>query len=255
MESREQRGRESRADMAGEVARGSRRHCIENGFHLRILCVPRHRWPLPLRTKRCLFPAQPSSYAQPSVWRTVHAPCADIRCPSCTPVCSIECAVPLHFFRPGKGMPSLSSPPSDAGRVMREKIIDQALARTVSGAATSNAIAEATVNALRLLHAELASLIGSRAAGALYVRSVHLTRPLFPWLSQVVETPDALFSTLHSDLCARHANEARQAGAGLLRTFADLLVTLIGEPLTHRLLRSAWALPADDEPSGSKRDE
>ncbi|MGJ7542988.1 hypothetical protein [Variovorax sp. LT1R16] len=138
---------------------------------------------------------------------------------------------------------------------MREKIIDQRLAGTVGDAATSDAIAETTVGALRLLYAELGSLIGSRAAGALYVRSLHLTRPGFPWLSQAVEASDALFSTLYSDLCAREANEARQAGAGLLRTFADLLATLIGEPLTHRLLRSAWGLPADDEPSGSKRDE
>ncbi|MET3493433.1 hypothetical protein [Variovorax boronicumulans] len=152
-------------------------------------------------------------------------------------------------------MPNPNSQPSNAASVMREQIIDHALAETAGELATSNEIAKAIVDALRLLHTELASLIGSQATSALYVRSMHLTRPSFQWLSQATQAPDALFSILHGELSSREPTEARQAGVALLRTLADLLVTLIGEQLTHRLLRSAWGRPADDELSGSKRDE
>ena len=152
-------------------------------------------------------------------------------------------------------MPNPDSQPFNAESVMREQLIDQALAETAGDLTNSNEIAKATVDALRLLHAELASLIGSQATSALYLRSMHLTRPSFQWLPQATGAPDALFSNLQGDLCSREASAARRAGVGLLRTFAELLVTLIGEQLTHRLLRSAWGLPADDELSGSKRDE
>lgn len=153
-------------------------------------------------------------------------------------------------------MSNPDSQPFNAESVMREQLINQALAETAGDLTNPNEIATATVNALRLLHAELASLIGSQATSALYVRSMQLTRPSFQWLSQATGAPaDALFSSLHVTLSSREPNEARQAGVGLLRTLADLLVTLIGEQLTHRLLRSAWGRPADDELSGSKRDE
>lgn len=139
---------------------------------------------------------------------------------------------------------------------MRKQIIDQALAEIAREEANSAEIARVTVGAVRALHAELAALIGSQAASALYARSIHLARLSFPWLSQTATVPlSARLTSLQSDLSARNTSEARQGGKGLLLTFTDLLVTLIGEPLTNRLLRSAWALPADNEPLGSKPDE
>ncbi|KQM78169.1 hypothetical protein [Xylophilus sp. Leaf220] len=48
---------------------------------------------------------------------------------------------------------------------------------------------------------------------------------------------------LREDLGRLDLAEARAISAALLTTFADLLTSLIGEPLTNRLLRSAWNLP------------
>jgi hypothetical protein len=139
---------------------------------------------------------------------------------------------------------------------MRQEIIKQALAEHAGDEADSTTVADATVGALRLLYAELGLLVGTQATGALCARSVHLTRSSFQWLSQTaVEPPGGLFTILQNDLSARDAAEARKAGEALLLTFADLLVSLIGEPLTHRLLRSAWSTPAADEPSRRKLDE
>lgn len=139
---------------------------------------------------------------------------------------------------------------------MRQQIIEKALAESAGEEADPTSVARATVGVVRLLNAELASVIGSQATAALYARSVHLTRPAFQWLTQTAtDPPEARLAALQSDLSAREPSEARKAGEALLLTFADLLVSLIGEPLTHRLLRSAWGRPADDEPSGRKLHE
>ncbi|MEJ8859389.1 hypothetical protein WKW79_32805 [Variovorax robiniae] len=139
---------------------------------------------------------------------------------------------------------------------MRQQIIAKALAELAGDGANPAAVADATVGALRLLHTELGSLIGSQATGALYARSLHLTRSSFQWLNQPApDPPEAGLSTLRSDLSLRDPTEAREAGEAILLAFADLLVSLIGEPLTHRLLQSAWGRAADDEPSGRTRDE
>ena len=137
---------------------------------------------------------------------------------------------------------------------MRHEIIQRALADRATNSADSGAIADAAVRTLRLLHGELESLVGAQAVRALYARSLHLTRSSFDWHVPAAEEPhDDLLTALREDLVARASTDARQAAETLLLTHTDLLVSLIGEPLTHRLLRSAWsAPPASDEPSQEK---
>ncbi|MDM0117644.1 hypothetical protein QTI66_36675 [Variovorax sp. J22R133] len=139
---------------------------------------------------------------------------------------------------------------------MRQQVIEKALAEMAGEHADPTAVANATADALRLFLAELDRLIGSEASSALFARSVQLMRPSFPWLTQAaVDSRDARLTTLRNDLSSSNPHQARKTGEALLLTFTDLLVSLIGEPLTHRLLRSAWSIPADDEPSGRKLDE
>lgn len=136
---------------------------------------------------------------------------------------------------------------------MRQEIIQEALAGRRRERADSGAIADATVRAIRLLLAELEPLVGAQAARALYARSLHLTRSSFERLSPAAAEPGSeLLAALHDDLASRVPSEAQHAGETLVLAFADLLISLIGEPLTHRLLRSAWDTPAAGEPSQEK---
>ena len=136
---------------------------------------------------------------------------------------------------------------------MRHEIIQRALAERAATGADSVIVADATVRALRLLHVELGSLVGDQAARALYARSLHLTRSSFSWSPAAAEASDEFLTSLHADLASRLPTDARRAGETLLLTLSDLLISLIGEPLTHRLLRSAWGAPqVSDEPSQEK---
>lgn len=136
---------------------------------------------------------------------------------------------------------------------MRLEIIQKALAERAAKEADSATIAEATVHALRLLQAELDPLVGAKAVHALFARSLHLARAsvgaLFP---PAAEPRIDILTDLHDALVSRTPADARQAGEAMLLTFADLLISLIGEPLTYRLLRSAWSLPAADKSSQEK---
>ena len=106
----------------------------------------------------------------------------------------------------------------------------------------------------------LTPIIGHQGVTALYKRSVHLTARTHPWLAAVLDgsgnsngetgassassasldvgaNMDALRSVfLHQD-----ASAASAAGEMLLRTFFELLTSLIGASLTERLLHSVWA--------------
>ena len=78
--------------------------------------------------------------------------------------------------------------------------------------------------------------------GALYRRSLYLIRSAFPWLITVYEGAlrPGEFAPLQAALTRQTGAEAVLATDALLRTFHDLLTSLIGGSLTERLLRSVW---------------
>ncbi|MEJ7688094.1 MAG: hypothetical protein WKG52_14530 [Variovorax sp.] len=136
---------------------------------------------------------------------------------------------------------------------MRHEIIQQFLAAETAIGAHESTIADVIVRALRLLLAELQPLVGAQASRALYARSIHLTRPSCDWPSRPADLPASeLLAFLQGDLAPRPVADARRAGEALLLTFVDLLISMIGEPLTYRLLRSAWDNPAADKPFQEK---
>jgi len=123
---------------------------------------------------------------------------------------------------------------------MRSEMIEDLLDEGAAADATATTIAGATVRVLTLLLAELKPLIGMLALRALYVRSLHLANASFERPGAELVAPDELLAHLHQDLVSRDAAQARGAAQALLLALANLLVSLIGEPLTDRLLRKAW---------------
>jgi len=127
---------------------------------------------------------------------------------------------------------------------MRSEMIQSALRAGAAEGADSKTVASATVRALTLLLAELKPLVGELALRALYVRSLHLARSSFERPSAAhLESPDELLAPLHRDLVTRAPAQARGAAEALLLALANLLVSLIGGPLTDRLLHKAWGNP------------
>ncbi|QOY96698.1 hypothetical protein IM543_14810 [Massilia sp. UMI-21] len=101
----------------------------------------------------------------------------------------------------------------------------------------------------RLMHAwrhiaqHLCPLIGESGFCALFGRALHVIEPEHAWLApeQPCRAPEQLFTSLEERLVLVDADRAAAANDALLRTFTQLLATLIGERLTQRLLASATA--------------
>ncbi len=126
---------------------------------------------------------------------------------------------------------------------MRDDMIKQALGEC-GVEADSSAIAHATVKALTRLLEQLKPLVGELAWRALYVRSLHLARSSFIKPDVDQDSPGDLLTPLQRDLSRRPPAAARAAAEALLLALVDLLVSLIGDPLTVRLLHKAWDIPA-----------
>jgi hypothetical protein len=127
---------------------------------------------------------------------------------------------------------------------------DAALRRlvlTVIGAdAGSNPDVAVIATAASRAYEELARvtipLIGALGVDALTDRAVYLAKREYPWLGDTHGQPPAgaAFLAVVASLNERDAASATGGAAAVLAELAGLLVTLIGEGLTLRLLRDAW---------------
>ena len=127
------------------------------------------------------------------------------------------------------------------------------LAQRAAEPADAARIADALVSTCQRIDAALTPIIGQRGVAALYRRSLHLVAATYPWLAAAhpgVEAPIDL-ATLKSALAKQSGASAAAGGRALVRTFHDLLATLIGPSLTERLLLSVW----DDFLSGPAAQE
>lgn len=131
---------------------------------------------------------------------------------------------------------------------MREDIIKEALSRRCGGDSEPAQIAQGMIVALRLLHAELAQVVGTQASAALVAHAVHRTRTKVEWTAPPAAGPsDTLLRALQDDLAGRTAGECVFAGETLIFALVDHLISLIGEPLTVRMLNSAWRTQGADQ--------
>jgi hypothetical protein len=88
----------------------------------------------------------------------------------------------------------------------------------------------------------LAPLIGQAGIDALAARAVHLAQREYPWLANTRDPEQTDRPLVHVGTALEHQEPAlaTEAAAAVLATFTGLLVTMIGEPLTARLMRQAW---------------
>ena len=116
------------------------------------------------------------------------------------------------------------------------------LAHHVGSASSAEALAAAAQRAYDDLARVSAPLIGQLGIDALTGRALHLAQQEYPWL---LETPgperaEGPFAQVVFCLERQDPAVATQAAGAVFATFTGLLVTFIGEPLTARLLRTAW---------------
>ena len=104
----------------------------------------------------------------------------------------------------------------------------------------------------RCIAQQLCPLIGESGFCALFGRAVHMVGPDHAWLSpqQACRSPEQLFGLLEERMALVDGARAAAANEVLLRTFTQLLETLIGKALTGRLFASATA--AADQPANAQ---
>ena len=116
------------------------------------------------------------------------------------------------------------------------------LAHRLGAEASAEQIADAMVTIWQEIDTALTPIIGKRGVVALYKRSLFLLKPTDPWLAEMHEgvQKDIDLPTLKSVVVQQDRATAAIGGAAFLRTFHELLATLVGLSLTERLLRSVW---------------
>ena len=138
-------------------------------------------------------------------------------------------------------------------------VLRQRLAREITRRAGSSTGASAVAAAARLTHddltAVLAPLISSSGVEALWGRAFDLAQREYPADERGGDdsTTDEPFAQVSLWLERQVPPAATDAAAAIFATFAQLLTTLIGEPLTTRYLEKAWPDGfSDAQPKGKK---
>lgn len=138
--------------------------------------------------------------------------------------------------------------------VLRQRVV-RVITRRVGSSTGAGAVAAAA----RLTHDDLtavfAPLISEAGVDALWGRALALAQREYPADARGTTdvTTDEPFAQASLWLEWQVPSVAVDAAAAMFATFADLLTTLIGEPLTTRYLEKAWPDGfSDAEPKGKK---
>jgi len=112
-------------------------------------------------------------------------------------------------------------------------------------------VADAVMATWRAIEQALHPIIGQRGVAALFNRSLRLVSATHPWLAAgcggALDAVDP--SALRAALLQQPAAVAAEGGEALFWSFHQLLASLIGAPLTNRLLHSVWAPSTGDTPA------
>jgi hypothetical protein len=105
-------------------------------------------------------------------------------------------------------------------------------------------IVDAAIDLWERMATQIISIVGEDGFNSLYARSVFLSQSRFPWLAASQLTPpiNQRFAELKTRLEGQTPTQASEANSLLLITFTDILVSLIGEQLTTRILGLAWGI-------------
>lgn len=120
--------------------------------------------------------------------------------------------------------------------VLRHEMIKHLMAQH-----TDN-VADAAINLWEQMAVQIISIVGKGGFNSLYARSVFITQATFPWLEvrSVSSQAEHPFTELRMSFQGQESAQVIEANSVLLITFTDILVSLIGEQLTTRILHSAW---------------
>lgn len=138
-------------------------------------------------------------------------------------------------------------------------VLRQRLVRVITRRVGSSTGACAVAAAAHLTHNDLtavfAPLISSAGVEALWGRAFDLAQREYPADERRGDscTSDEPFAEVTLWLERQGPSKATDAAAAMFATFAELLTTLIGEPLTMRYLEKAWPDGfSDAQPKGKK---
>lgn len=125
---------------------------------------------------------------------------------------------------------------TEAIRLLRKQSIESLTSAMPEG------YADTAIELWQRLAVQIVALVGESGFASLYARSVYLAQATIPWLTEPAESDplDRRFASLKANLQAQPPELASQANRLLLVIFTDTLASLIGEPLTERVLNSAW---------------
>ena len=131
--------------------------------------------------------------------------------------------------------------PSSETIALRQRLV-RVIARRVGSSTDASAVAAAARFTYDDLTAILAPLISSAGVEALWGRAFDLAQREYPADERSGDngTTDAPFAQVSLWLERQVPSAASDAAAAMFATFAELLTTLIGEPLTMRYLEKAW---------------
>jgi hypothetical protein len=112
--------------------------------------------------------------------------------------------------------------------------------------ADAGSIADAACEVWRGIDAALSPIIGNDGVAALFQRSLHLARAQHPGFPTLSNHAGGLvdFTILHRALSSQTSANAADANNALVIAFYDVLSSLIGAPLTERLLEPVLVAPS-----------
>ena len=135
---------------------------------------------------------------------------------------------------------------SERWRSLESPNIVKNLGPLAASGADAGKIADAAVAAWTAVDGALSPIIGRRGVAALYKRSIHLALEDHPWLAAAYEgaLQPGDFASLRAALSRQTAQNAAAGHDAVLKTFQDLLDSLIGRSLTQRLLQAVRDQPS-----------
>jgi hypothetical protein len=128
------------------------------------------------------------------------------------------------------------------GHAALRRLALNVLAQHAGSAASAEALGAAARRAYDDLAHVSTPLIGQVGLDALTGRALHLAQREYSWLADAREPEQTgePFARVIVRLARQNPAVATEAAAAVFASFAGLLVTFIGEPLTTGLLRKAW---------------
>jgi hypothetical protein len=100
----------------------------------------------------------------------------------------------------------------------------------------------------RAIDLALSPTIGHKGVVALVKRSIYLQNQNYSALKTITNFKILVFPALHAILVTQTVSDAVAINNALLNTFYELLINLIGTPLSHRLLHSVLVTPSNGDP-------